>query len=169
MKRFILIITVVCVASLSFVLFTGCPTAPTDPYYVTFKIDGVAKNFNKGFTNYESNPFGNEIADTYTLFVATPDDETGEAEPYNYIWIDFDGVDTDTYPITFPNTDLSLDLAIEGSGASSSDVTMQVTVYGAVGETIEGTFSGSLDDGSTITEGEFRVLRAPDNTFGGAG
>ena len=165
MKRFIFIITAICIASLSIFLFTGCPTATTDTYYVKFKLDGVSLNFDKGFTNYESKPFGNEMTGSLTSFFATPDDETGETEPNTYIWVDFDGFSTDTYPITFPDSDLYLYLQIEGSGANNSDVTMQVTVYGAVGETIEGTFSGSLDDGSTISEGEFRVIRIPDNTF----
>ena len=165
MKRFLLIISVVCIASLSVVLFTGCPAASPDTYYIKFKLDGVDENFDKGFTNYESRPFGNEGSGSYTAITATPDDETGETVPDSYIWIDFDGVDTDTYPITFPNEALTINLRIGGVTAYSSNVTLQVTVYGAVGETIEGTFSGLLDDGSIITEGEFKVVRVPDNTF----
>jgi len=164
MKRFLLIITAICIASLSIFVFTGCPTATTDTYYIKFKLDGVDKNFDKGYTNYESNPFGNERGPATILF-ATPDDETGAEEPDNYIRIYFYGLDTDTYPATL--TDANLTLRIDGGPTAStwSDATLQVRRYGAVGGTIEGIFSGGLDDGPIITEGEFRVLRAPDNTY----
>ena len=163
MKHFLIIISVICIASLSIFMFSGCPTAPG--YYIKFKVDGVEKNFDKGFTDYEKEPFGNEIGGEGTALFATPDDETGDAEPDNYIWIDFNGVDTDTYPATFLNAEIGVYLTIGGVGTDNSDCTLQVTSYGAVDGTIEGTFSGLLSDGSTITDGEFRVLRIADNTF----
>lgn len=163
MKRFLLIITAICIASLSIFVFTGCPTATTDTYYIKFKLDGVDKNFDKGYTNYESNPFGNERGPATILF-ATPDDETGAEEPNNYIRIYFYGLDTDTYPATLPDVLLTLRIG-GGDSAIDTDDTLQVTRYGAVGGTIEGTFSGSLSNDSIITEGEFRVLRVPDNTY----
>jgi predicted small secreted protein len=171
MKRFILIIAVVCIASLSIFFLTGCPTATTTgttttTYYIKFKLDGVDKNFDKGYTNYESNPFGNENGSSATALIATPDVETGDLQPNTFILIYFDGVDTDTYPVTLPNGDLLLSLRLDGGTVVwNENITLQVTTYGAVGGTIEGTFSGLLDDGSTITEGEFRVVRAPDDTF----
>ena len=162
MKRFLLTMTVLCIATLSIFIFTGCPTATTDTYYIKFKLDGEPKCFDKGYTNYESNPFGNEL-DVATTLYATPDDETGAEEPDNYIQIYFYGLDTDTYPATFPG--VLILVRTGGVSAFHSDCTLQVTSYGTVGGTIEGTFSGLLDDGSIITDGNFRVLRIPDSTY----
>ena len=167
MKRFLLIIVIVCIASLYILVFTGCSTAPpaTETYYIKFKVDGVDKYFDKGYTNYESNAFGNERGPATILF-ATPDDVTGDNEADNYIQLYFYALDTDTYPATFPSVGITL--RIGGGATVSSFITegaLQVTSYGAVGSTIEGTFNGLIDGGPTFTDGEFRVLRVTDNTY----
>ena len=56
MKSLLVIVTLICLASLLFLFFTGCTTSTS--YYIKFKVDGVDKNFDKGPTNYESVPFG---------------------------------------------------------------------------------------------------------------
>jgi hypothetical protein len=177
MKILKLIVTAMCVSVLALFLFAaecGVPVESADifdslpTYFIIFKLDGESKTFDKGMTLYERQAFGNEHPlDGKTTLFAMPNVETGEVEPITYIWIDFNGTDEDTYPAIFLNADISyFQLRIDGgANVSNSNVTVQVTSYGVLGETIEGYFSGLLTDGSIITEGVFKVFRAPDNTF----
>ena len=175
MKTLKLIVTTICISLLAFFLLGAECGAPVESvnhidslptYFIIFKLNGESKTFDRGFTDFESKPFGNKQSSTKTTLIATPDDETGMEEPDNYIWIDFNGADVDTYPTTFLNVDIDLDLSIEGGATvNNSNIVVQVTSYGAVGETITGYFYGTLSDGSIITEGVFKVYRAPDYTF----
>ena len=168
MKSLLVIITFICIASLSFLLFTGCTTTPVS-HYIKFKVDGVDKNFDKGLTNYESEPFGQIVTwePDYTDLRATPDVETGEDLPLdNYISIQFYGFTTDSY----------IEEAIvayneNGAKYEATDITVNVTRYDAEeGGVIEGTFSATVtsvppNGSKEITEGEFRVKRVARDLF----
>jgi hypothetical protein len=171
MKILPVIITFICIASLSFFLFTGCTTTPAVSYYIRFKVDGVDKNFDKGLTNYESEPFGQIVTwnPDYTDLRATPDVETGEDLPLNnYISIQFYGFTTGSY--------IGLEEAIiayNESGAKylATDISVNVTRYDAEeGGVIEGTFSATItpvppNGSKEITEGEFKVKRVARDLF----
>ena len=99
MKRLIVIITVICIASLSFFLFTGCPALGI--YYIKFKVDGESKIWEKGFTDYESNAFGFvSTVDDKTRLFATPDVVASTDDIDNYIQFRINGSSMDTYPNT---------------------------------------------------------------------
>jgi hypothetical protein len=175
MKTFKLIIVAVCVSTLAlFLLGAECGVVPGLGYYIKFKVDGVEKNFDKGLTNYESEPFGNEVMGNGEAFflAATPDVETGEDPPNNYIGITFDGTKTGTYT-GFLQADL---IFLEnGKGwmddVGTDDLVVTVTKYEDEGGVIEGTFSSTVIETEPdsvfkeITEGEFRVKRITDGTF----
>ena len=169
MKSLLVIITLICIASLPFLLFTGCTTSAS--YYIKFKVDGVDKNFDKGPTNYESVPFGQIVTGDpdYTDLRATPDVETGEVLPLdNYISIQFYNTTTGSYA--------GLEEAIiayneNGAKYLATDITVNVTKYDEEeGGVIEGTFSATITPevptgSKEITEGEFRVKRVARDLF----
>lgn len=171
MKRFLLIITVVCIAFLSVVLFSGCPAAPVS-YYITFKAGGVDKNFDKGLTNFESEPFGHPITGDpdYTSVHATPDVATGDFYPDNFIVITFYGTATGSYTGL-----VEADMYYLESGKAwiaANDIIVNVTRYDAdEGGIIEGTFSTTLTETTPdgiileITNGEFKVKRVAKDLY----
>ena len=171
MKSSFVIVTLICIASLPFLFFTGCSTTSSDTYYIKFKVDGVDKNFNKGPTNYESVAFGQIVtADPdYTDLRATPDVVTGEILPLdNYISIQFYETTTGNY--------VGLEEVImvyreNGVKYLATDITVNVTRYDIEeGGVIEGTFSATItpetpNGSKEITDGEFRVKRVARDLF----
>ena len=172
MKILKLFITAVCISALAFFFLGAC--GGSDDYYITFKVDGVSKTFDKGFTDYESAPFGNLVdlyGDLFAMY-ATPDEETGESWPDNYISIMFRGTSTGTYSDTL---EASLYYREYGSGwwegGPVDDIIITVTKYDDMGGVVEGTFSTTIIDEISesitreITEGKFRVKRIADDTL----
>jgi hypothetical protein len=61
-------------------------------------------------------------------------------------------------------------LRIAGIFWDFTSITFEITVYDAVGGTIEGTFSGTVQEylgpgTMTVTDGQFKVIRAVDNAW----
>jgi len=163
MKRFLLIITVVCIASLSIFLFTGCPTATTDTYYIKFKLDGVDKNFDKGLTDVEEKPFGVQNGFSNTDIFANPNVVSmGNEIECLYFNTGLHDVGTET-------NEVALSYVTEaGVLYESTAHTVTITTYESGGGVIEGTFSATVHNAISgdkeITEGEFRVKRIADDT-----
>ena len=165
MKRFLLIITVVCIASLSIFLFTGCPTATT--YYINFKLDGVQKNFDKGLTDIEEKPFGVQQSLYTTEIFANPNVvSSGNEIEHLYFYTGLYNVGTET-------DELLIYYVTEAGATYASQAgthTVTFTTYGSEGGVIEGTFSGTVVNAvpngpsMEITEGEFRVKRLDNDT-----
>ncbi|UCB44594.1 MAG: hypothetical protein JSV25_10265 [Spirochaetota bacterium] len=165
MKTLKLMITAVCVSVLALFLLgaeCGVPVETVLGYYIMFKADDVQKYFDKGLTNYESEPFGNPVtsAEDYTVFFATPDEETGDEAVENGIAIMFDGTTIGTYT----NTETIVQYTEDGIDVSGNADTVSVTKYDDEGGVIEGTFSGTIE-GVVITEGQFRVKRVAKDTL----
>ena len=139
MKRLIAIIIVICVASLSFFLFTGCPAL--EIYYIKFKVDGVEKNWEKGFTDLETKAFGSVYpSDSKTRFLATPDDvaSTDEGDPNNFFGFWVLGTDADTYPKTFLNVAIFMGYREDGgveyrNDVGAGDVTVEINHIAHIG------------------------------------
>jgi hypothetical protein len=171
MKRLILILTVICIVSLSCFLFTGCPAL--NIYYIKFKVDGEGKIWDKGYTDYESNAFGSLYPGEGRIrLVATPDAVASTDDIDNYIWFRITGISAGTYP----NTEVLIWFKEDGgveytNNVGVGDMTVIITEFGEIGGVIKGTFSGTLDETDsvgpiTITEGEFEVLRAENDLIG---
>ena len=103
---------------------------------------------------------------------ATPDVETGDPEPDNYISVMFLGTTTGTYSDT---SQASLFYRENGNGwwegGSVDNIIITVTKYDDVGGVVKGTFSTTIieevPDSLTkeITEGKFKVKRIADDTL----
>ena len=170
MKTLKLIVVAMCVSVLTLLLFAGqcgVPVETSVSYDIKFKVDGVQKNFDKGLTNYVSEPFGHPITGSpdYTQVLATPDVETGESLPDNGIMIYFIGTTTGIY------TDANAMIEY-GEGewyvTDGNPVTVTITKYENEGGVIEGTFSGTVSftlSDKVITEGEFTVKRVAKDLF----
>ena len=164
MKRFIFIITFVCIASLSFFLFTECAVPPPG-YYIKFKVDGVQKNYDKGLTDVEEKPFGIQWTENSTEIWANPNvvSNGDQIECLYIITLLLDVGTESTDGIVYYVTEADV-------WYSSTSYTVTITTYESVGGVIEGTFSAEVttedppNDTKVITDGEFRVKRLADNT-----
>ena len=162
MKRFIFIITVVCIASLTIFLFTGCPTAPG--YYIKFKVDGVEKNYGKGLSDFGGDACGNYTSadGLLTEMVASPEASSlASAPPDEYFLIVFPGQES------FEDAYFSYGDGVGGFYSAYGNA-VTITSYGDEGGVIEGTFSGTVSftlEDKVITEGKFRVMRVDDDSF----
>jgi hypothetical protein len=166
MKTLKLIIVAVCVSVLALFLLgaeCGVPVEVTDnlpPYYIMFKLDGVSKVFDKGFTDVESNAFANIVGVDETWFYATSD-EIGEGDTWtNLMQIYLYGISEGVYS----DLDSTIYYRDETTWHTTSTSTFTITKYEDVGGVIEGTFSGTVD-GMVITEGVLKVKIIPDNTY----
>ena len=166
MKRFLLIISALCVASLSIFLFTGCPTATTEGYYIKFKLDGVDKNFDKGLTDIEVKPFGVLKEGSTTEIFANPNEVTSvEIIEHLYFYTSLTDVGTESVEvIVVYETETSVVYS-----SSSTPATVTFSTYESEGGVIEGTFSATVNNvtygDKEITEGEFRVKRLDNDTM----
>ena len=137
-------------------------------YYIIFKVDGEIKTFDKGFTGYESNPFGNATTDNggASVLWASPD-ETTPFDADNYIKIYLFGIIQGTY--TGSSEVLQLGYLVGGTLYNSAEeVSVTITKYDDVGGVIEGTFYGTVTftvEDKIITEGKFKVKRVADGTL----
>ena len=135
----------------------------------------MQKVFDRGLTNYESNPFGEVVTDEgdYTIIIATPDVRTGDDTATNGIEIVLDGIT----PGTYSGIGIASVIYYENENAwvsdpVTNDITVDITKYDDVGGVIEGTFSTTLVEAipdsltKVITDGEFKVVRAANNTLG---
>ncbi|UCB45481.1 MAG: hypothetical protein JSV25_14935, partial [Spirochaetota bacterium] len=124
---------------------------------------GVDKNFDKGLTNYESEPLGFLVTGDgdVTVLIATPDEETGDDPMDNFIHIDFSSRTTGTF------SPILISMNIEGVNYYNGTGSITVTKYEDMGGVIEGTFYGTAMNGASleITEGKFKVKRIADNTY----
>ena len=183
------------VAVVGFLFFFAGSCTKSDglpPYYIKFNLDGNEVVFDLGMNGIEKDPFAsvsnNVGGGTFTtLFFATPETIDFPGIPGNYILIQIYGGDPSQipYPLTytFPsgeNVSLKIVYQYEAFGFQYSleSGSLTVTSFGEVGEAISGTFSASLfyytinSQGvkiaaltTQVTEGEFKVKRAPNDTY----
>lgn len=165
MKRSVYIITAICVFSLSFFLFTGCPSdvESLPAYYIMFKLDGESKIFDKGFTDVKKNAFANKYGVAETDFFATSDELINSGVWTNYLEIFLNGISEGTYS----NVGIYYKELEEDPWYEALDGSLTITKYEEVGGVIEGTFSATVTniDTKNITEGKFKVKRIPNDTW----
>ena len=160
-------ISAIVIPLILFGFFMSCDNAGgLSGYYIYAELDGTPYEWKLGLTNIEDNAFG--VVDTTlpatTLLFATPDVETGDTEPNNYVWLEFEDTTTGTYSIS----DMwSAHYHMAGIDWDFTDIALEFTTYEGVGGVITGTFSGTIaDNGSTITvdNGQFNVIRVTDDS-----
>jgi hypothetical protein len=168
MKRFGLVSAIVILLVL-FGFFISCDNeGGLSGYYIYAELDGTPYEWRLGLTNIEDDAFGwvqTGTIDTTVLF-ATPNVETGGTEPDNYVWIEFQGTTTGTYSMSDMGES---GYRINGVDWPFSDIALVVTTFDDIGGVIAGTFSGTIEsiaDSSTLTieNGQFNVIRAPDDS-----
>lgn len=168
MKKVLLLLLVLLVAS-----FFGCAEDEGSEYYIKCKIDGVSYTWNHGILDAalgDDNPIGGyQTADTATYMYALKSGyslSSTNAPVGGMFMIGFPGSTTGTFDET-DNAGMSW-LNAAGDDFDSSFIDIVVTNYGAVGDSIDGTFSGTLDDGGSgmiVTEGSFHVLRLANDSM----
>ena len=164
MKRLGLVSAIV-IPLVLFGFFISCDNAGgLSGYYIYAEIDGTAYEWKLGFTNIEDDAFGfvEPGGPDRTILVATPDVETGDTQPDNYVRIVFEGTTTGTYTDVIQSS-----YNINGIAWIITDITLVVTTFEDVGGAIKGTFSGMVEEeGSsntmTVENGQFNVIRTAD-------
>lgn len=167
MKRFGLISAIV-IPLVLFGFFISCDNAGgLSGYYIYAVIDGTAYEWRLGLTNIEDDAFGTVNSGEITILFASPDVETGESEPANYVFLWPEGTTTGTYSISDMFEAM---YQIDGVEWYFTDITLVITTFEDVGGVIAGTFSGTVEDEGlntmTVENGQFNVIRIPDDSFG---
>ena len=169
MKR-LWLISIIVIPSILFGFFISCDNAGgLSGYYIYALLDGTAYEWRLGLTNIEDDAFGSVDTGTpdRTVLLATPDVETGETQPDNYMLIRFEGTNTGTYSVS---DIVDTGYVINGVIWLFTDITLVVTTFEGVGGVIKGTFSGTIEESfstntMTVENGQFNVIRVPDNVF----
>ena len=171
-------------AVLFFLTLTGCSKKSSNPVDPTNSVTSASVSgsvtlnggdYSNTVMNYAFGAGGYSTNDQSTACVMYATSGTDSL----YIVVSFAGSSTGNYQWQGFTED-SLNYYIDGVGISvyksngsysyllpQSGGNTNITKYGAVGETIEGSFSGTLQDplgSTTVTvSGSFKVVRAPDN------
>ena len=170
MKKLGFVAVVPCVLFISiFMVVSSCETDSNgDSYYISFDIGDEVSKFTLGLTEVEEHAWVSEINEQPTVdlyFFATPTVETGLTEPDNYMWFiirNIDAGETGSY------STVDVYYGQDGIYYFDTQASVDINIYGAVGETLEGTFSATVTDGGPsieITNGKFRTIRTADNTY----
>ena len=154
-----------------FCLLWACSSDEDPGYFVSFKLNGIQYKYSEGYSYFNTQEaFGFRATDIdYSFFYGYESDNTG-----GYISLYILGTNTGTYSTLASEGGVS-ESRVYTSGTNyirfqsktSNSLTISVTKFGDVGDTIEGIFSGDVidrddDSTNTITEGVFRVKRISD-------
>ena len=107
----------------------------------------------------------NEHINVDLYFFAAPNVETGLTEPDDYMWFIVRNIEAGEIG-GYSTVDVYY--RQDGIYYFDTQALVDITVYGAVGETLEGTFSATVDAGGPsfeITNGTFRTIRTADNSY----
>jgi hypothetical protein len=167
-------VSVILIPLIVLALFTGCPSkgsAGSGTYYIKATIDGTIWEFLHGITDVEPEPFGTFFTTgtvgTELNAQTTAGDSTVQPDSYVSFFID----SSSTSPAVYTISDfIDADIRLNDNLWEFTVITLTISKYDSVGGTIEGTFSGDLIEyqGSatmTVTNGQFKVIRAVDNAW----
>jgi len=155
-------------------LFTGCPSkdsGATGTYYIRATFDGTTHEWKLGLTDIEPNAFGSYYpSDPGVELVGSQTAVTSTApEPaYSVYFYILPATDT---PASYTMTQMDTAyVRINGTYWDFTAITLEITAFNGVGGTIDGTFSGTVDEFGglgtmTVTNGEFMVKRAVNDAW----
>lgn len=138
-------------------------------FFISASLDGTTYEWTLGLTDVEKDALGEyyTLGGPGTLLLATPEAVSSATEPSNYVLFDIDS--SSTSPATYTIVDFwDAYYRINNVYWDFTNITFVITTYGGVGDTIEGTFSGTIFDGvstMTVTNGKFEVVRIADDTL----
>jgi hypothetical protein len=176
MKKLLFILF--CVAIVATVgLLVSC-TSGGAAYYVRFKADGQSYEFSKGFNDVGGGDASAFLitGDSFLVIIGTTDDFSSDivgdsnSEVDNAFFVVIRGTTVGTYDDIGETGDFEIGyIAINGVLYEPSAISITISVINEVGGTIEGTFTATLvpeggGDSVEITEGEFKLYRAEDNS-----
>ena len=154
-------------------LFIGCPSKNEGEVscYIKATLDGTIYEWVYGRTDIEPAAFGifhssNTIG---TEMLAQPT-ETSSEEPQPDNFVHFYVLSPLTAPSSFTISDFKYKYYwLNETTWEFTSLVFEITKYDSVGGTIEGTFSGTIDEFlgpgiMEVTDGEFVVKRIADNT-----
>ena len=137
-------ISAIVIPLILFGFFISCDNAGgLSGYYIYALLDDTAYEWRLGYTNIEDDAFGfvEPAATDRAILIATPDVETGDTAPDNYVRIVFEGTTTGTYTNVIQSG-----YNINGVGWIFTDITLVVTIFEDVSGIITGTFSGTVEE-----------------------
>ena len=145
-------------------------------YYVRFTADGQRFELTKGYTDVAD---GKAVAFIVTGFeylvitgttdnISSADIGNPDVEVQNAVWVVLLGTTVGTYDEAGEIQDAYI--TINGVDYTIDALSVTVSVINEVGSTIEGTFTATITpktggDSIEITDGEFKLYRAADNSI----
>ena len=154
-------------------LFTGCPSknGGEESYYIKATLDGTVHEWVYGRTDIEPAAFGTfHSSETIGTEMLAQPTETSSEEPQPDNFVHFYVLSPLTSPASYTISDFKYKYYwLNGADWEFTSLVFEITKYGSVGGTIEGTFSGTIDEylGSgtkAVTDGQFIVKRIADDT-----
>jgi hypothetical protein len=155
-------------------LFTGCPSKDggEEVYYIRATLNGTTYEWIYGRTDIEPNAFGSfHPAGTIGTEMLAQPTETSSTEPEPDDFVHFYIRSSSTSPASYTFSDFKYKyFRLSGITWEFTAITLEITKYDPVGGTIEGTFSGTIQEylgtaTMTVTNGQFIVKRAIDDAW----
>jgi hypothetical protein len=156
-----------------FALCVGCKSGGYDPdtyieYRISAELDGISTVWDLGITDIEPRAFGQLYnRNTFTgieIFAATETVPGASPLPDDYIWLDI--ATTMTAPSTYTETQTYGWIRKDGVYWEFASIYLIIKSFGPIGEPVQGSFFGTVTDGSTdmsVSSGQFDVVRISDN------
>jgi hypothetical protein len=151
----------------------GCGSSVPSGYHISFSLEDQNYTWTLGVTSVEEDALGELLSEGAFLAMATPETITDTQEFYdcsNYIALIIISGDitAGTYPCD--SNDTRLKIKIENAYYELVSGTITIEKIGAYGETITGTFQGSVEPSGggeplELSPGSFRVQRIPDDVW----
>jgi hypothetical protein len=155
-----------------FLLGGSCNGGGMPAYFLSFTLDDQEYVYDKGLTDVDANAFGH-VDGSSTFLYGAPETglDTGNL-PDTFILTRFPGTSTGTWEYEGDSI-LSFTYMRDGEyyyPDLAGETSVTITTYGAVGETIEGTFTAYVKDDTTgtvfleLTDGVIKVKRLEDDS-----
>ena len=139
-------------------------------YQISADLNGIPNVWKLGISDIEPKAFGqlyNTGSFTGIEFFATTETVSKVSLlPENYVWIDI--ATTKTAPTRYTIAEAYGWIRKDGTYWAFTSITLEITSFGPVGSAIQGTFLGTVTDGSTtitVTNGQFDLVRIPNNSW----
>jgi len=144
---------------------------------ISFKLDGISVSYGHSFLEpeYGDEPFGNcddtgngvDITDDSIIFAQPVATYLSNGQPDAYVILIFENV-TNSSGAFLSATNGEFDYRKDGNSYDVEAFSLTITEFGAIGESIKGTFTATVSYGGVtneITDGVIDVVRISNATF----